>query len=149
MAASSLISTAGPVRAARLQHTVFYVRDMDESREFYESVFDLQFSAKNHPDSSAAMRLSANTMNFFSFGHYHHDICLVTNPNVQLDHDEFLYFSMQLNPDTLPLAELRARLQRRRVTVREGSVLKSRTLMPGQAAIHFPDPNGHWLEVLG
>ena len=33
---------------ARLQHAVYYVRDLERSRLFYQDIFDLQFSARNH-----------------------------------------------------------------------------------------------------
>ncbi|HEY3621436.1 MAG TPA: VOC family protein, partial [Roseiarcus sp.] len=59
--------------AAKLQHHVIYVDDLERSAAFYTKLFDLQFSALNHPDSSAAMRLARQQMRFFSFGFHHHD----------------------------------------------------------------------------
>ncbi|WP_139891604.1 hypothetical protein [Bacillus sp. D386] len=61
----------------KVQHAVFYVKDLNESQAFYEAIFDIQYSAINHPDSSAAMKMVGHTMKFFSFGYYHHDICFV------------------------------------------------------------------------
>ena len=52
------------IAAAKLQHHVIYVSDLKRSKDFYTKLFDLQFSALNHPDSSAAMRL-ANHGNAF------------------------------------------------------------------------------------
>ena len=52
--------------ASKLQHHVIYVDDLDRSTAFYTKLFDLQFSAHNHPDSSAAMRLSRQRRCTFS-----------------------------------------------------------------------------------
>ena len=41
------------IAAAKLQHQVIYVDDLAQSKDFYMKLFDLQFSALNHPDSSA------------------------------------------------------------------------------------------------
>ena len=46
------------IAVAKLQHHVIYVSDLERSTDFYTKLFDLQFSALNHPDSSAAMRLA-------------------------------------------------------------------------------------------
>ena len=57
-------------------------------------LFDLQFSALNHPDSSAAMRLSNQEMHFFSFGFYHHDLCLVKHHKLKMDNNSMLHFTL-------------------------------------------------------
>ena len=54
-----------PIAAAKLQHHVIYVSDLQRSKDFYTKLFDLQFSALNHPDSSAAMRLAQHGDAFF------------------------------------------------------------------------------------
>ena len=82
------------IAAAKLQHHVIYVSDLKRSKDFYMKLFDLQFSALNHPDSSAAMRLSKQEMHFFSFGFYHHDICLVKHHKLKMDNDSMLHFSL-------------------------------------------------------
>ena len=51
--------------------------------KWYQKIFKLQFSAKNHPDSSAAMRLSEQIMYFYSFGYYHHDLAFAVKKGVQ------------------------------------------------------------------
>ena len=56
------------MKTSKFQHHVFYVNDLQRSKDFYMQLFDLQFSALNHPDSSAAMRMSQQEMHFFSFG---------------------------------------------------------------------------------
>ena len=52
------------IAAAKLQHHVIYVSDLERSKDFYVKLFDLQFSALNHPDLSAAMRLSNQQITF-------------------------------------------------------------------------------------
>jgi predicted enzyme related to lactoylglutathione lyase len=81
------------IAAAKLQHHVIYVSDLKKSKDFYMKLFDLQFSALNHPDSSAAMRLSHQEMHFFSFGFYHHDICLVKHHKLKMDNSSMLHFA--------------------------------------------------------
>ena len=38
------------IDAAKLQHHVIYVSDLKRSKDFYMKLFDLQFSALNHPE---------------------------------------------------------------------------------------------------
>ncbi len=38
------------IAPAKLQHHVIYVSDLKRSKDFYMKLFDLQFSALNHPD---------------------------------------------------------------------------------------------------
>ena len=38
------------IAAAKLQHHVIYVSDLKRSKDFYMKLFDLQFSALNHPE---------------------------------------------------------------------------------------------------
>lgn len=130
---------------ARVQHAVFYVSDLNRSRTFYQQLFDVQFSAQNHQDSSAAMRLAGQNMNFFSFGDMHHDICLVLNPGVRVDNDAWLGFTVALRPGET-LGDLRGRLNSLRVTFTEGRVLP----IPAdvRSALFFRDPDGHLIEVV-
>ena len=86
------------IAAAKLQHHVIYVSDLQRSTDFYTKLFDLQFSALNHPDSSAAMRLAHMEMHFFSFGFYHHDICLVKHHKLKMDNGSMLHFSHLVTP---------------------------------------------------
>lgn len=130
---------------ARLQHAVFYVRDLERSRAFYQDVFDLQFSARNHQDSSAAMRIVGQNMMFFSFGEMHHDVCFVQNPGVKVDNEAWLGFSVALRPGHA-LAEIEERLSARRVAFTRGRVLP--VLSDTRAALFFRDPDGHVIEVV-
>jgi catechol 2,3-dioxygenase-like lactoylglutathione lyase family enzyme len=130
---------------ARLQHAVFYVGDLERSRQFYQEIFDLQFSARNHQDSSAAMRVVGQNMMFFSFGEMHHDLCFVLNPSVQVDNEAWLGFTVTLRPGH-SLAEIEARLKVRRVAVTQGRVLPVEG--DTRRALFFRDPDGHLIEVL-
>ena len=130
---------------ARLQHAVYYVRDLERSRQFYQDIFDLQFSARNHQDSSAAMRIAGQNMMFFSFGEMHHNICLVLNPSVRVDNEAWLGFSVALRPGQ-PLAEIEERLSVRRVAFTRARVL--RVPSDTRNALFFRDPDGHLVEVV-
>ena len=130
---------------ARLQHVVFYVRDLERSRRFYQQLFDLQFSARNHRDSSAAMRLAGQDMHFFSFGEMHHDLCLVLKPGLRVDNEAWLGFTVTLRPGQ-PLAGIEERLRTLRVAFTRGRALP----LPAdaRAALFFRDPDGHVVEVV-
>ena len=82
------------VVAEKLQHHVIYVSDLERSLTFYTDLFNLQVSARNHPDSSAAMRLANMEMRFFSFGRYHHDICFVKHGKLKMDNGSMMHFSL-------------------------------------------------------
>jgi 2-keto-4-pentenoate hydratase/2-oxohepta-3-ene-1,7-dioic acid hydratase in catechol pathway/catechol 2,3-dioxygenase-like lactoylglutathione lyase family enzyme len=137
---------AGSPVPVRFQHAVFYVRDLAQSQAFYQDIFDVQFSARNHPDSSAAMRLVGQTMMFFSFGHYHHDICFVQNPGVSVDNEQWLHFTVRAR--TRPAFEaIRDRAAARGLKVSAGRVLSIYGGGPDDA-LHFRDPDGHVVEVV-
>lgn len=135
---------AAPI-PARLQHAVFYVRDLERSRQFYQDLFDLQFSARNHQDSSAAMRIVGQNMMFFSFGEMHHDVCFVQNPKVKLDNEAWLGFTVALRPGH-SLAEIEGRLNGRGVAFTRGRVLPAPS--DARGALFFRDPDGHLIEVV-
>ncbi|GAB4207076.1 MAG: hypothetical protein OHK0022_34860 [Roseiflexaceae bacterium] len=130
---------------ARLQHAVYYVRDLERSRQFYQEIFDLQFSARNHQDSSAAMRIAGQNMMFFSFGQMHHDLCFVLNPNVRVDNEAWLGFSVALRPDRT-LAAIEERLNSRGIAFTRGRVLP--IVSDTRDALFFCDPDGHLIEVV-
>jgi len=130
---------------ARLQHAVFYVRDLERSRQFYQELFDLQFSARNHPDSSAAMRLVGQSMMFFSFGEMHHDICFVLNPSVPVDNEAWLGFTAALR-NGQPLTATEERLNAMDVAFTHGRALP--VSADTRPALFFRDPDGHLVEVV-
>ncbi len=137
-----------PVAAAKLQHHVIYVDDLAKSKDFYIDLFDLQLSALNHPDSSAAMRLSKQEMHFFSFGFYHHDICLVKHHKLKMDNGSMLHFCLVAR-DAAGFDDIRQRAARMALPQREGRMLASAKILPGQRAFCVQDPNFHWLEIIG
>ena len=137
---------AEKIRMKRLQHHVFFVRSLEEARQFYTDIFDINFSADNSPKSSAAMKLIGQSMNFYSFGTYHHDLCFVHNPKFKMrPDDDMLHVSLKLNPSK-SLSDLKARLTNKKISFREGRVLQSQdqTIQ----AIHFQDPSGNLLEII-
>lgn len=136
-----------PPRAAKLQHHVIYVGDLKRSKDFYIDLFDLQFSALNHPDSSAAMRLSQQEMHFFSFGFYHHDICLVKHHKLPVDNGSMLHFTLAVR-DAAAFDAIRRRAAAMAVPAREGRLLASAGTQPGQRAFCVQDPDRHWIEII-
>ena len=135
------------IAAAKLQHHVIYVDDLAQSKDFYMKLFDLQFSALNHPDSSAAMRLSHQEMHFFSFGFYHHDICLVKHHKLKMDNGSMLHFSLVAR-DAAAFDGIRRRANELGVPTREGRMIASAKTASGQRAFCVQDPNRHWVEII-
>jgi len=133
--------------AAKLQHHVIYVSDLQRSKDFYTRLFDLQFSALNHPDSSAAMRLAQMEMHFFSFGFYHHDICLVKHHKLRMDNGSMLHFSLVAR-DRLAFDAIRSRANQIGAPVRDGRLIASARTSPGQRAFCLRDPDNHWIEII-
>jgi predicted enzyme related to lactoylglutathione lyase len=132
------------VVAEKLQHHVIYVSDLDRSRAFYEKLFNLQFSARNHPDSSAAMRLANMEMRFFSFGRYHHDICLVKHGKLKVDNGSMLHFSLVANKAGFD--DILARAAEMDVVIHDGRLLAS--AKPRSRAFWLQDPDNHCIEML-
>ena len=132
----------------KFQHLVLFTSNIRASSNWYQKVFKLQFSAKNHPDSSAAMRISNQTMHFYSFGYYHHDLAFASKTGVHPDNTSLLYFTMQLKKQE-NLDDLKKRLEQEKIGYREGRVLKSVRNPSNVEAIHFMDPiNKYWIEIL-
>ena len=136
------------ITAAKLQHHVIYVSDLKRSKDFYMKLFDLQFSALNHPDSSAAMRLSNQEMHFFSFGFYHHDLCLVKHHKLTMDNASMLHFTLVAR-DFDAFDAIRARAVAMGIPVRDGRLIASAKTKPGQRAFCLQDPDCHWIEIIG
>jgi predicted enzyme related to lactoylglutathione lyase len=133
--------------AAKLQHHVIYVDDLEGSAAFYAKLFDLQFSALNHPDSSAAMRLARQQMRFFSFGFHHHDICLVKHLKLEMDNRSMMHFALAVR-GAAAFDAIRRRAAEMGVEVREGRLIASARLALGSRAFHLRDPNNHWIEII-
>ena len=121
--------------------------DLERSKDFYVKLFDLQFSALNHPDSSAAMRLSNQQMHFFSFGFYHHDLCLVKHRKLKMDNHSMLHFTLVAR-DKVAFDGIRARADAMGIQVRDGRLIASARALAGQRAFCLQDPDHHWIEVI-
>jgi catechol 2,3-dioxygenase-like lactoylglutathione lyase family enzyme len=133
------------VKASKLQHHVFYVTDLERSKNFYIQLFDLQFSALNHPDSSAAMRLSAQEMHFFSFGYYHHDICLVKHHKLAMDNGSMMHFTLAAR-NAAAFDDIMERAGRMNLSIRKGRFIAS--ARPVVRAFCVQDPDKHWIEIV-
>lgn len=133
------------IAATKLQHHVFYVSDLKRSNDFYTKLFDIQFSALNHPDSSAAMRLANQEMNFLSFGHYHHDMCLVLHRSLKLDNNSMLSFTLAMR-DGQAFDTVLSRAKSMGLAAREGRLLAS--AKPVARAFSIQDPDRHWIEII-
>ncbi len=132
----------------KLQHLVLFAKDLVISHKWYRKVFDLQFSAQNDPNGSAAMSILKQSMHFFSFGYYHHDIALCSRKGVMPDNTSLVNYAMRLN-DTTTLEDFIARLEKENVAYKKGRLLKSAKTPDGLQAVCFKDPSGYWIEVLG
>lgn len=135
------------IAAAKLQHHVIYVSDLKRSKDFYMKLFDLQFSALNHPDSSAAMRLSNQQMHFFSFGFYHHDLCLVKHHELKMDNNSMLHFTLVAR-DKAAFDGIRARAAAMGIPLRDGRLIASAKTPPGLRVFCLQDPDKHWIEII-
>jgi catechol 2,3-dioxygenase-like lactoylglutathione lyase family enzyme len=134
-----------PIVVTHLQHHVFYVTELERSKDFYTKLFDLQFSALNHPDSSAAMRLSQQEMRFFSFGFHHHDLCLVKHRKLTMDNGSMLNYTLAVR-DAAAFDAIRVRAGTMGLAVREGRLLAS--AKPAGRAFCVQDPDKHWIEII-
>lgn len=132
----------------KFQHLVLFAKDLVQSHQWYRKVFDLQFSAQNDPDGSAAMNAISQSMHFFSFGYYHHDLALCKRRRVKPDNTSIVNYAMRLR-DSTTIADFSARLMEQKVSYKHGRVLKSAKIPDGLQAISFKDPNGYWIEVIG
>ncbi len=140
------VSEGPPAQVDRLQHFVYFVKNLDVSREFYTDIFGVQWSARNHPKSSAAMKLSRMEMNFFSFGYWHHDICFVEHQDFSVEQGHFEVIGFNLRPSE-SLDTIKARLTARGVIFIKGRYLPSLDSKRDSGAMWFRDPSGHAVEV--
>lgn len=134
-----------PIVVTNLQHHVFYVTDLERSKAFYTELLDLQFSALNHPDSSAAMRLSQQEMRFFSFGFHHHDLCLVKHRKLKMDNGSMLHYTLAIR-DAPSFDAVRRQAEKMAIPIREGRLLPS--AKPVSRAFSVQDPDHHWIELI-
>ena len=86
-------------------------------------------------------------MHFFSFGFYHHDICLVKHLKCKMDNGSMMHFALVArDPDAFDA--IRRRASEMGVETRDGRLIASAKAVPGGRAFHFRDPNNHWIEIL-
>lgn len=132
----------------KFQHLVLFTKDLLESHQWYRKLFNLQFSAQNDPDGSAAMSVMTQSMHFFSFGYYHHDLALCARKGIMPDNTSMINYAMRLRDNTT-LAEFITRLEKDNIPYRKGRILKSAKIPEGLQALSFKDPNGYWIEIFG
>lgn len=132
---------------SKFQHLVFYVNDLEESRAFFSQLLDLQLSALNHPDSSAAMKMANQEMRFMSFGFYHHDICLVKHRKLQFDNDSLMHYTMSVR-DSNAYDKILENARKMGISIKEGRMIKSAKMENDWKAFCFQDPNKHWIELI-
>ena len=92
------------------------------------------------------MRLSNQEMHFFSFGFYHHDICLVKHHKLRMDNGSMLHFSLVAR-DAAAFDAIRRRVAEMGIPVREGRLIASSRTSPAQRAFCIQDPDHHWIEI--
>ena len=132
----------------KFQHLVLFTKDLIQSHRWYRKFFDLQFSAQNDKNGSAAMSILSQSMHFVSFGYYHHDLALCSRKGIMPDNTSILNYAMRLN-DTTTLNDFITRLEKENITYKKGRLLQSAKTPDGLQAVCFKDPNGYWIEVLG
>ena len=132
----------------KFQHLVLFTKDLIESHRWYRKLFNLQFSAQNDPNGSAAMSALEQSMHFFSFGFYHHDLALCTRKGIKPDNTSFVNYAMQLKESTT-LDNFIKKLAHENIPYRNGRILKSAKIPVGFRAVSFKDPNGYWVEIFG
>jgi len=132
----------------KFQHLVLFTKDLIRSHKWYRKVFDLQFSAQNDPNGSAAMSILKQSMHFFSFGYYHHDLALCTREGVMPDNTSIVNYAMRLRDNTT-IKDFIARLEKENISYKNDRLLKSAKTPEGLKAVCFKDPNGYWIEVIG
>lgn len=132
----------------KFQHLVLYAKDLIQSHKWYRKVFDLQFSAQNDPGGSAAMSVIQQSMHFFSFGYYHHDLAFCSRKGVHPDNTSIVNYAMRLRENTT-ITDFIARLEKENIPYRKGRLLKSAKTPEDLQAVCFKDPNGYWIEILG
>ena len=93
------------------------------------------------------MRLSHQEMHFFSFGFYHHDICLVKHHKLKMDNNSMLHFALVAR-DRDAFDAIRKRAAAMGIPVRDGRLIASAKTSPGQRSFCLQDPDRHWIEII-
>ena len=93
------------------------------------------------------MRLSKQEMHFFSFGFYHHDLCLVKHHKLKMDNNSMLHFTLVAR-DKAAFDGIRGRATAIGIPVRDGRLIASAKYSHGQRAFCLQDPDKHWIEIV-
>jgi hypothetical protein len=86
-------------------------------------------------------------MHFFSFGFYHHDLCLVKHHKLKMDNNSMLHFSL-VTCDRDAFDVIRKRAAAMGIPVRAGRLIASANTSPGQRSFCLQDPDRHWIEII-
>jgi len=86
-------------------------------------------------------------MHFFSFGFYHHDICLVKHHKLKMDNGSMLHFSLVAR-DRSAFDDIRQRAKGMGIPTRDGRLIASAKTSPGARAFCLRDPDRHWIEII-
>ena len=145
---SNPIPQAERKMVSKFQHLVFYVKNIAATEAFYKRVFRLNFSAANNPNTSALQRIAGQSMSFYSFGHYHHDLAFCENKDLKPQTDDILHYAVQLK-EGKTVDSLIVSLEQEGVRYRRGRLLQSARTPEGYQAVCLQDPDGRWIEVIG
>ena len=97
----------------KFQHLVLYAKNLFQFPQWYHKVFDLQFSAQNDSNGSVVMSVIQQSMHFFSFGYYHHDLALCSRKGVHPDNSSIVNYAIRLRDNTT-MADFITRLEKER-----------------------------------
>ena len=84
-------------------------------------------------------------MHFFSFGFYHHDICLVKHHKLKMDNNSMLHFTLMAR-DRDAFDAIRKSAAAMEISVRDGRLIASAMTSPGQRSYCLQDPDRHWMK---
>ena len=93
------------------------------------------------------MRLSNQQMHFFSFGFYHHHLCLVKHHKLQMDNNSMLHFTLVAR-EKAAFDGIRARAAAMGISVRDGRLIASAKTLPDERAFCLQDLDRHWIEII-
>ena len=93
------------------------------------------------------MRLAHMEMHFFSFGLYHHDICLVKHHKLNMDNGSMLHFSL-IPRNRAAFDAIRQRAVELGIPTRGGRLIASAKAPAGGRAFCLQDPDHHWIEII-
>jgi hypothetical protein len=86
-------------------------------------------------------------MHFFSFGFYRHDLCLVKHHKLMMDNHSMLHFTLVAR-DHDAFNAIRKRADAMGIPVRDGRLVASAKISPGQRSFSLQDPDRRWIEII-